>query len=147
MAGSDDVERRLNSVQDQDDGTLDQIPLSKGELIDELGNAHGLGNSNGSEHALLPDVGSAEQAGQGVDNNENQDTFDWAVDDTKSECLGVVFIPGLDVKGQESYIMGQLAMDSPKFPACQLIRVGFTYKQTELQQSSNPGPCSARQRR
>ena len=50
----------------------------------------------------MPKVWSS-QRGEEEHNDNGEDALNWARDDAKSECLGVVFVPGLDVEGEESW--------------------------------------------
>lgn len=102
-AGADDVEGRLKGVEDEDNGALDEVPVGKGQIVDGHGDAHVVGEAKGAEHALLPDMSAAEKPGEGEDKDEDQDTFDRSVDNAEGEGLGVVLIPGLNIKGEESY--------------------------------------------
>jgi hypothetical protein len=47
----------------------------------------------------VPEVGSFQRGEEEYD-DDGEDAFDWSRDDAESECLGVVFVPGLDVKGE-----------------------------------------------
>jgi hypothetical protein len=102
-AGADDIAARLVGVEDEDDAALDEVPLGEGEVVDPVGDAHGGGHADDAEHALLPEVGAAHEAGDGEDDDDGDDAFDGAVDDSEGEGLGVVGLPGLDVEGEESY--------------------------------------------
>lgn len=55
----------------------------------------------GFEHGLLPKRGAAHVPSQRIHEHDDQDAFDGAVDDAQRESAGVVFLPGLDVKGLE----------------------------------------------
>ena len=100
-ARADDVERRLDRVQDEDDGALDHVPVGEGHVVYALGEAEVLRDAEETEHALLPEVRTAEIARQGVDGDQEEDALDGAVDDAESQGLGVVLIPGLNVEGEE----------------------------------------------
>lgn len=100
-AGLDDVSRRLDGVEDEDEGALDHVPLGKGQLVEGSGDAQLLGDAKGAEHGLLPEGGAAHVAGQGVDADEDEDALDGTVDDAEGEGLCVVLVPGLNVKGEE----------------------------------------------
>jgi len=52
------------------------------------------------EHRLLPVAASAFDGCDSIHNAESQDTFDGPRDDTESECLRVILVPGLDVEGK-----------------------------------------------
>lgn len=144
-AGADNVEGGLDRVEDEDDGALDEVPLGKGQVVDGLGDAHVFGKAESAEHALLPDVSAAEEAGEGVDKDEDEDAFDGAVDDAEGEGLGVVFIPGLDVEGEESCKVSVSSLFL-LFRFHSGVFVG-AYKQRGQRPSSSPGPCSGRRRR
>ena len=107
-AGADHVAGGLDRVVDQHDGALDHVPLGEGEVVKEAGQGQdgaaegeGLGNTERGEHALLPEGGATEVAGQGVNAHEDQDALNGPVDDAQGERLGVVLIPGLNVESQE----------------------------------------------
>lgn len=100
-ASADDVEGGLDGVEHEDDSTLDHVPLSEGHLVDIVGDAHGVRKTNPAEHALLPEVTTAHDAGEDVNKDDGQNTFNGAVDDTEGESLGVVFVPGLNVESEE----------------------------------------------
>lgn len=102
-ASTDDVQRRLNSVEDADNAALDQPPLGEGELIDERGNSDIRGDAKFREHALPPEAAAADKASNGQDGNNGENALNRAVDDTKGEGLGVVGFPCLNVKGKESW--------------------------------------------
>lgn len=65
-------------------------------------------NAQGWQGGLLPEAGSAFDGCKGVDKDQDQDAFDWAGYEAKCERLGVVFIPGLYVEGEECYRRRQL---------------------------------------
>lgn len=102
-ASSDDVDGRLESVEAGHNGALNHVPLGKGELVDELGNAQRRGNTNGAQGALLPDVRASHETGQREDRGNNEHALNGSIDNAKSKSLGVVLVPGLDVKGKESW--------------------------------------------
>ncbi|KAI6775405.1 hypothetical protein HG530_002163 [Fusarium avenaceum] len=101
-ASADDVERRLDGVEDQNDATLDKIPLGKSQVVNEGWDAHGRRNANGLEHALLPEVATPNITSEGKDHNNSENTLNRSIDNTKGESLGVISLPGLDVEGQKS---------------------------------------------
>lgn len=98
-ASLDDVSCRLDSVEDEHDGALDHVPLSKVQLVDGLGDAPRGWHAKGRQHALLPEARAAHVARQCVDANENQHTFDRTVYYAERQGLGVIFVPGLRVEG------------------------------------------------
>jgi hypothetical protein len=102
-AGLDDVEGGLESVEDEDEGALNKVPLREGEVVDIVRNeGEGLWYAEGAEHGLLPEVRATHVTGEGIDEDENEDALDGSVNDAEREGLGVVFIPGLNVEGEES---------------------------------------------
>jgi len=48
-------------------------------------------------------VGTAEEAGKGIDADKNEDALNGPVDDAQGQSLGVVLVPGLDIEREESY--------------------------------------------
>lgn len=100
---ADDVSGGLKGVEGDHDETLDKVPLGKGALVDEGGEAKSLRDTKSAEHALLPEVGAAQVAGEGVDANNNDNAFNRAVDDAEGERLGVVRLPSLNVEGSKGY--------------------------------------------
>ena len=50
----------------------------------------------------MPEVGAFER-GEEENDDDGQDAFDGAGNDAEGEGLGVVFVPGLDVEGEESW--------------------------------------------
>lgn len=101
-SSADNVARGLKGIEDEDDAALDEVPLTEGHVVDPRRQAECGWNTNEVEHALLPEVSAAHVAGQSVDADENEDTFDGAVDNAESKGLCVVFLPGLDVECEGS---------------------------------------------
>ena len=97
----DDVTGALDGVNDQHDGALDHVPLGEVEVVDEVRDTKGLGNTKGSQHRLLPEAGAAHEAGQSVDADQDQDTLDGSVHDAQGQGLGVILVPGLHVEGKQ----------------------------------------------
>ena len=101
-ARADDVDGRLNGVEDEDDGALDKVPVDKGHVVDDKRNASILGNTKIAEEALLPERTAANVSSYGMDGDENQDALNRSVDDAEREGLGVVLVPGLYIKSERS---------------------------------------------
>jgi hypothetical protein len=88
---------------------------------------------------------------ESVDADEDEHAFNRTVHDTKSQGLGVVFIPSLDVEGERSCVAKELATkrrysDTADNPA----EAGWTeisHKQKVLQPSSILDPCFAMRRK
>lgn len=57
-------------------------------------------NSQTLQHRSLPEATAANVCGHGIDNAEGQDAFDRARHYAKRECLRIVLVPRLDVKGK-----------------------------------------------
>lgn len=100
-AGLDHVAARLDRVVDQDQSALHHPDLREGELVQEAGEEVENRDTEGREHRLLPERGATQVARQDEDNDNGQDALDGPVDDAERQGLGVVLIPGLDVKGHE----------------------------------------------
>lgn len=73
-----------------------------------MGNAQRCGNTNGAQGALLPDVSASHEARQGKDRGNDEHALDGSIDDAECQSLGVVFVPGLDIEGEKSWLF-QLA--------------------------------------
>lgn len=101
-AGLDHVARRLERVEDQHDAALDHVPVGEVEVVDKVGEERQLRDAERGEQRLLPEVGAADEAREGVDAHEDEDALDGPVDDAERQRLGVVLVPGLDVKGHEA---------------------------------------------
>jgi hypothetical protein len=99
---TDDVERRLNGVENQHDAALDKVPLSEGEIVDEGRDADSGRHTNGMKHALLPEMRTADISGKDENQDDCENALDGTVDNTESQSLGVVSLPSLNVEGQES---------------------------------------------
>lgn len=92
---------RLNGVQNQDSASLNHVPLIKCQLVDYAWDEGRFWNTNGTEHRLLPEAGSALDGRKCIHEDQDNDTLDWSRDYAKCECFRVVFVPGLDVEGEQ----------------------------------------------
>ncbi|KAI6752941.1 hypothetical protein HG531_005110 [Fusarium graminearum] len=79
-----------------------KIPLSEGEIVDERRDANGGRYTNGLEHALLPEVRTADVSCKDENQDNCENALNGTVDNAESQSLGVVGLPGLNVEGQES---------------------------------------------
>ena len=62
-----------------------------------------LGNTNGLKHRLLPEAPTSLDGSDSVDNAKSQDALNRARNQAKSQGLGIVFVPRLNVKRECSY--------------------------------------------
>jgi hypothetical protein len=60
-----------------------------------------VGNVYAFEHRALPEAATTEVCGKRVYDAEGEDALDRAGDETESQLVRVVFVPGLDVESQE----------------------------------------------
>ena len=95
------VYSRLNSVQDQDRSTLDHIPFVEGQIIYVFGDEGIFRDANCGEHGLFPEAGTSLDSCESIYEDQDQNTLHWSRDQAESERLGVVFVPGLNIKGKE----------------------------------------------
>jgi hypothetical protein len=91
----------LNGIQRQNKATLNHIPLVERKVVYIFGNESVFRNAHGGEHRLLPEAGSAFNSCEGIDGDQDQDSFHGSRNQAESEGLGVVFVPGLNIKGEE----------------------------------------------
>lgn len=69
--GTDDVEGGLDRVEDEHNAALNEVPLSEGQVVDEGRNAKVRGHADGLEHALLPEVGTTDEASEDEDADDS----------------------------------------------------------------------------
>lgn len=53
------------------------------------------------KHRLLPVTCAALEVSDEVYHNQSQDTFDWARDNAERQLMSVIFVPGLNVEGED----------------------------------------------
>lgn len=93
---------RLNSVQNQYNTTLEHPPLVKGQFVDIGWNERVVGDTKSLQQRLLPEACSTLDCSESVDKDENDDSFNRSRNEAEGESFGMVFVPGLNVKGQKS---------------------------------------------
>jgi hypothetical protein len=101
-ASADNIERRLNGVENQHDTALNKVPFSEGKIVDEGRDADSGRHTNGMEHALLPEMCTADIPSKDENQDNCKNAFNGPVDNAERQSLGVVSLPGLNVEGQES---------------------------------------------
>jgi hypothetical protein len=92
---------RLDGIQDQNKSTLDHIPFVKGKVVYIVGNERIIRNANGLEHWLLPEASPSLYSCEGIDGNQDDDSFHRPRNQAESEGFRVIFVPGLYVESQE----------------------------------------------
>ena len=95
----------LHSVGHQDKASINHVPLVPGHLIKIVGNRIMLRNTDCLQHRLLPKATTTFHSSNCVHYTKSQDALDWSRDNAKDQSLGIVFIPGLNVKCECSYII------------------------------------------
>lgn len=98
-----DVWRRVpgDGVEDEDYAAVNHVPLIPGQIVQKLGNEGVMGYTHGFQHRSLPEATASYERRECVDGTESQYAFHWARHNAKRESMGVIFLPGLDVKGEE----------------------------------------------
>jgi len=66
-SGAEDVQRAGDGVEDEDQAAVEHVPFVPGEVVESVREEGGLGETEGREHRLLPEGGSAFYSGEGVD--------------------------------------------------------------------------------
>jgi hypothetical protein len=93
---------RLDGIQRQHKSTLNHIPLVERKVVDIFGNESVLRNAHSGKHSLLPEARPTFDSCERIDGNQDQNSFHWSRNQAESECLSMVFVPGLNIKGEES---------------------------------------------
>jgi hypothetical protein len=100
-AGSHDVHGAQDGVEDKHSAALDHVPVRPGQVVDDIRDNREARHTQASEHGLVPEAATTNVTGESVHETENDDTLNRTRDNTQSQSVGVVFIPGLNVEGQE----------------------------------------------
>jgi hypothetical protein len=82
---------------------VNEIPLSKRDLIDSLRNEPELGDTDGLEHGLMPKAAPSHVCSDSKDNTKRQYAFNGSRYNPKRQDLGIVHVPGLNVECHGSY--------------------------------------------
>lgn len=99
--GSHDVHGAQHGVEDQHRAALDHVPVRPGQVVDDIRDDREARQAQRSEHGLVPEAATSNVAGKCVHETEDDDTLNRTRDNTQSQSVGVVFIPGLHVEGQQ----------------------------------------------
>jgi hypothetical protein len=100
-AGSHDVHGAQDSVEDQHGAALNHVPVRPGQIIDDIRDDCEARQAQRGEHGLVPEAATTNVTSECVYETEDDDTLDRTRDNTESQSVGVVFIPGLHVECQE----------------------------------------------
>ena len=98
---SHDVHGAQHSVEDQHRTTLDHVPVRPGQVVDDIRDDSKTRYAQTSEHGLVPEAATTNVAGECVYEAEDDDALNRTRDNTQSQSVGVIFVPGLHVEGQQ----------------------------------------------
>lgn len=93
----------LPRVEDEHERAIDHVPLVPRQPVHNLWDKGVRRDAERGQHGLLPEAGAAEDGGEGVDDAQRENALDGARDDAEGEGFCVVFVPGLDVEGEEGW--------------------------------------------
>ena len=83
-ASADDVERRLDSVEDQHNTALNKVPFGEGKIVDERRNTDSGRYTNGMEHALLPEMCTPDIPSKDENQDDCKNALNGPVDNAES---------------------------------------------------------------
>jgi hypothetical protein len=88
----------LKSIQSKDSSAVHQVPFVPSQVVDCIWDEGRFGNMDGLKKRLLPKAAAAKEGRCTIDGTECENTFNGARYDPECQRMGMVLIPGLNVK-------------------------------------------------
>ena len=90
-------------IVDKHQTTVSHEPLVPREVVEGRRNERVFGDVQRFEKRVLPEAGAAIEGGQQKRDAQGQDALNGPRHEAQIECLSVILIPGLDVKGKKAW--------------------------------------------